>query len=324
MTTAPVVRVRNLEGFGSRTNREFSSIVTVLLKGNSPGDEKTPVSLQTRTHEEPHRGSGLRVMYAPSDLSLGAVHGDAATLRRLVKGRSMTAGLTWGLSLAMAGIAVILMATSLKSGVFNGLRRLGGEHRALRGVCVGVASAPSSSGSTNSDDCVVFRCEGGARLNFRPERNAAAIAEAIGNDPVWACWRAIAQGANNRGRSPGVLVGDSGWALHGDFLTDEIRKSEGFSAHVVGSVDAPVDAERRVGLWSPITSWPLIVPARSLICVGDCLARPSRVSERLQRSVALDSGCRRGRGSTGGCSDVYRPCDETRRVERERHPGWAP
>jgi hypothetical protein len=181
--------------------------------------------------------------------------------------RAMTAALTWGLSLAMAGIAFILLVMSLKNSAFSGLKRLGGEHRALRGACVGVASVPSSSGSTNSDDCVVFRSEEGSRLNFWPSSNAAAIAEAIGNESVWACWRAIAQANNNRGRSPGVLIGDSGLALHGDFLTDEITKSEGFNAHVVGSVDAPVDAGRRVGLWSPVTSWPLIVPTRSLICV---------------------------------------------------------
>jgi hypothetical protein len=268
VVAAPVVKVSHLRRHAGRTDIEFSSTVTVMLVGESSESGKRLVTLSARSHEEPRPGAELKVMYAPSDLSLGAVHGDSATLDRLMSGRAMAPGLTWGLTFAMAGVAVVLAVVNGWTGGFRSIKHLNGDVRAFRGSRVASGRwSTGQAGSSSGEECLLVHGAAGETLHVRVERKPSAIAEVVGHEPVWACWPAVDDGSDGGGRAPAVLVGDSGWALHGEVWTAEARNLQQSRAHVVGSEGAPVDDRRRVRLWSPVTAWPVLLPPRSLVCV---------------------------------------------------------
>lgn len=273
VTAAPVTKVSHLERYAGRTDTDYSATVTVRLNGELPRQAATAVTLEARTHELLHPGEHLRVMYAPSDLALGAVHGDAAALDRLMSGRSMKPGLTWGLTIAMGGIAVVLIGATVLTGGFRSVTALDRGVRACRGSCAGVGRwAGGEEKSSPGNECLLVQTENGGVLHFWVEREASATAEAAGNEPVWACWRGSAAEPRSGQKTAAVLIGDSGWALQGEMWREEAQMLEQHQASPVGSGGAPIDERRTVRLWSPVSSWPLILPTQSLVCVAVALA----------------------------------------------------
>ncbi|NLU76540.1 hypothetical protein HCC61_28615 [Streptomyces sp. HNM0575] len=113
--------------------------------------------------------------------------------------------------------------------------------------------------------------DSGEQLGFWVERNASAVAEVAGSEPVWVCWKPSEAGTGGDKKVAAVVLADSGWALHGEVWAEQARQLE---RHAIdpGRGGVPVDDHRKMRLWSPVLSWPLILRGSSLLCIVLALA----------------------------------------------------
>lgn len=132
-----IVEVADLERFAGRGDTDFEARVTVELPKQDSGFQRA--TLDARTHELPRAGGRLAVLYVPDRLDLGAVHGDADTLDRLLAGTALSPGETWVFLGCWGGIALLLVGLSAAGGALGGISRLDRRHRAARGTVQGTA-----------------------------------------------------------------------------------------------------------------------------------------------------------------------------------------
>ena len=188
-------------------------------------------------------------------------------------GRTMSTGCAWGLTIAIGVIAVLLLGYTALTGGFRSVTALDRDIRALRGSCAGAGRwIGHEEGGTSDVECLLVQAEDGDTLHFWVERQTSATAEAAGDEAVWACWRTTGTEPKTGRRTAAILIGDSGWALHGGVWVAEAQALEQHGAQVVGNEGAPVGDRRSVRLWSPVSAWPLVLPLRSLVCVVVALA----------------------------------------------------
>ncbi|WP_306323326.1 MULTISPECIES: hypothetical protein [unclassified Streptomyces] len=252
--TVRIVDVADVERFAGRGDSDFEAHVTVELPDEDGGVRR--VAMDARTHDVPRAGGRLAVLYAPDRLDLGAVHGDADTLDRLLAGTALGSGETWVFLGCWAGVALIVVALSVGGGALGGISRLDGRHRAARGSVQGTATG-------EGDGAVLrVRTESG-EVHFWAEQECAAIAQSVEGQQVWVCWR-HAEGAAKRLHA--ALVGDEGWCLPGEVYVAQLARVAG-DAYVVGEPGAPVEAGRHVGLWMPVVSLPLRLPWSGVLLV---------------------------------------------------------
>ncbi|WP_327671999.1 MULTISPECIES: hypothetical protein [unclassified Streptomyces] len=250
-----IVEVADLERFAGRGDTDFEARVTVELPKQDSGFQRA--TLDARTHELPRAGGRLAVLYVPDRLDLGAVHGDADTLDRLLAGTALSPGETWVFLGCWGGIALLLVGLSAAGGALGGISRLDRRHRAARGTVQGTAP-----GNGSGDGAVIrVRTETG-EVHFWAEQTREAIAKSVAGQQVWVCWRH----AEERKRLPAALVGDEGWCLPGDVYRTQLAQAAR-DTYVVGDPGAPVEPERRVGLWMPVVSWPLNLPRSAVLLV---------------------------------------------------------
>ncbi|MYT73326.1 MULTISPECIES: hypothetical protein [unclassified Streptomyces] len=255
-----VVGVTDVERFAGRGDTDFEARVTVQLPAPEGGSR--PVSLDARTHDLPREGGRLAVIYAPGHLDLGAVHGDVDTLDRLLAGTALTPAERWAFLGSWGGVALLVVGVNVGGGALGGVSRLDGGHRAARGTVRGITAAEHGDGGT------VLRVRTAhADVHFWAAQEIPAIAQSVADQQVWVCWRA----EEGRKRLPAVLIGDEGWCLPGEVYGAQLGGAER-DTYVVGEPGAPVEPERRVGLWLPVVSWPLRLPCGGVLLVLPSLA----------------------------------------------------
>lgn len=259
--SARIVQMRELERYAGRSDTDFGAELTVMLPGRE-GEPGFRTTLWARTHEEPHEGGKLRVLYSPGHPELGAVHGDIATLDRLQAGTALTPVATWAFFGSWAGVSLLVVLVSVFGGAFRGLARLEGGTRAVRGSVWSVARW--DGGGT----ALRVRTATG-EVHFCAEQNNQAIASSLRNEEVWVCWAAAdktaAGGSGERLRAS--LIGDGGWCLPGEVWSAQVARVE-HDASTVGTSQAPVDPRRSVALWLPVTSWPLRLRGWSVLLIA--------------------------------------------------------
>ncbi|MFZ3560242.1 hypothetical protein [Streptomyces sp. BH055] len=259
--SARVVQVRELERFAGRSDTEFEADLTVMLpgRGEEPG---TRTTLRARTHEEPHQGGRLRVLYSPDRPELGAVHGDMATLDRLEAGTALTPVATWVFFGIWAGVSLLVVLMSVFGGSFRGLARLEDGACAVRGTVWGVARWDGRGTALR------VRTANG-EVHFWAEQNNQAIAKSLRSEEVWVCWAAAGSPVvgDTGERLRASLIGDGGWCLPGEVRSAQVARVDRDSA-TVGTSEAPVDSRRSVALWLPVTSWPLRLRGWSVLLLA--------------------------------------------------------
>ncbi|MFJ9178775.1 hypothetical protein [Streptomyces sp. NPDC102360] len=289
-----IVQVRELERFAGRSDTDFGAELTVMLPGRE-GEPGSRVALGARTHEEPHRGGKLNVLYAPGHPELGAVHGDSATLGRLQAGTALTPVATWAFFGGWAGVSLLVVLLSVFGGSFRGLDRLDGGARAVRGRVWGVARW--DGGGT----ALRVRTVTG-EVHFSAEQNNQAIAKSLRSEEVWVCWAAAdgpaAKGLGERLRAS--LVGDGGWCLPGEVWSAQVARVARDST-IVGTPEAPVDPHRTVALWLPVTSWPLRLRGWSVLFIAVSVVATALLLTDMGGRPRWAAGCVAAVALLGAC-----------------------
>ncbi len=269
-----VTGVRNSERHNPSRGHDFYTATSVVALPEARTGRSVPATVSTNTPEPLRPGSEVTVLYAPSKPGLGAVQGKPGPLRASLDGAPLTPGARTALLLIwLLGAGFLGGLQILHSGGFRTLTRWTKHDRAVRGRCTGdgisqLAPATDTGAGTGTEqsgrkgtstklDQLVITTDGG-EVRFVLDDATDGYAEQLGAEPLWLCWRARQKAAQQL--TPAVLVGDSGWALHGQMvLTEAERLAENNETAIPGGTGAPVDAQREARAWDPRAGWPLRV-----------------------------------------------------------------
>ncbi|MCR8572965.1 DUF3592 domain-containing protein [Streptomyces sp. Isolate_219] len=265
-----VTSVRNSERHNPSRGHDFYTATSVVALPEARTGRSVPATVSTNTPEPLRPGSEVTVLYAPSKPGLGAVQGKPGPLRASLDGAPLAPGARTALLLIwLLGAGFLGGLQILHSGGFRTLTRWTKHDRAVRGRCAGdgisqLAPATDTGteqsgrkGASTKLDQLVIATDGG-EVRFVLDEATDGYAEQLGAEPLWLCWRARQKDAQQL--TSAVLIGDSGWALHGQMvLTEAERLAENSETVIPGGAGAPVDSQREARVWDPRAGWPLRV-----------------------------------------------------------------
>ncbi|MEU8783056.1 DUF3592 domain-containing protein [Streptomyces sp. NPDC048637] len=285
-----VTSVRNSERHNPSRGHDYYTATSVVALPDARTGDTVPATVSTHTPEPLRPGSRVTVLYAPSKPGLGAVQGRSEPLRSALDGAALAPGARAALLVIWLLGAGFLSGLQIRySGGFGTLTRWRERDRAVRGRCTGdgvsqLAPRTEKSGrkeaSTKLDQLVIATDDG--EMRFVLYGDTDGYAEQLGAEPLWLCWRARRKAGQQLG--PAVLVGDSGWVLHGQVVLAEAeqpavenaaRTPGGAGAPggsgTPGEAGAPVDVQRDVRVWDPRAGWPLRVGRGAMIAAAVAL-----------------------------------------------------
>ncbi|WP_130797078.1 hypothetical protein [Streptomyces otsuchiensis] len=269
--TLPIVNEYLVDRKTFDTSRKHRTLYTQELEVRlpEPVGRVDTIGVRITSYSRYSAGESIRVLYAPTDLSLdayagprnrndlaGFTEGSAGDLDRILAGRALSATqLSFG-GLAWLGTAAVATWLSCRPRSYPATMRLRGA-RALRGVF--------RSGRIEAN---------GAAVAFSwLDPPATAVGPALEGRPVWLCWdprRTRRYRTQGKGRPvisytacPAVVIFDSGHAVYGEMTVLEPHRVDQLGMEVDGD-RVPLDASRRVRIWTPRKIWPLTLKARHL------------------------------------------------------------
>ncbi len=277
-----VTSVRNSERHNPSRGKDFYTATSVVALPEARTGRSVPATVSTHTPEPLRPGSEVTVLYAPSKPGLGAVQGKPGPLRASLAGAPLAPGARTALLLIwLLGAGFLGGLQFLHSGGFRTLTRWTKHDRAVRGRCTGdgisqltpATEQSGRKGASSKLDQLVIATDGG-EVRFVLDGATDGYAEQLGAEPLWLCWRARQKAGQQL--TPAVLVGDSGWALHGQMvLTEAERLAEHNETAIPGGAGAPVAPQRQARSWDPHAGWPLragrgamIAAALALVLAG--------------------------------------------------------
>jgi hypothetical protein len=279
-----VTSVRSSERHDPSRGKDYYTATSVVALPHAGTGRSVPATVSTHTPEPLRPGSEVTVLYAPSKPGLGAVQGLPGPLQAALDGAPLAPGARTALLIIwFLGAGFMGGLQFLHSGGFRTLVRWTERDRVVRGRCTGdgvsrLAPRTEQSGRTERPDRkeasrkldqLVIATDGGD-VRFVLDGATDGYAAHLGAEPLWLCWRARRKGGQQLG--PAVLVGDSGWVLHGQIvLTEAERLAEENGTGVPGGAGAPVDAQREVRVWDPRAGWPLRVGRGAMLAVAVAL-----------------------------------------------------
>ncbi|MFJ3949068.1 hypothetical protein ACIPXV_03215 [Streptomyces libani] len=272
-----VTSVRNSERHNPSRGKDFYTATSVVALPEARTGRSVPATVSTHTPQPLRPGSEVTVLYAPSKPGLGAVQGKPGPLRASLEGAPLAPGARTALLLIwLLGAGFLGGLQFLHSGGFWTLTRWTKHDRTVRGRCTAdgisqLAPATEQSGRKGASrklDQLVIATDGG-EVRFVLDGATDGYAEQLGAEPLWLCWRARQKAGQQL--TPAVLVGDSGWALHGQMVLTEAERLAENETATPGGAAAPVDAQREVQAWDPRAGWPLRAGRGAMIAAAVAL-----------------------------------------------------
>ncbi|MDI3423761.1 hypothetical protein [Streptomyces luteolus] len=253
------VRVLDVEGSRehspSRGKDFYTARVVVELRGTRGDTAEATVG--ARSQDKLQRGDLISVMFAPSDLQLGALQWGSPELLAEVDGQT----LSWfpRLVLAFLLLAAVGAALSTVRDQFGwrSFARLGDDGRSLRGQCA------EAGRDRRAPDGEVVRPVRRAVLKVRAEAGTVYflapfpvrnVPESVSGENLWLCWAKLRR-QSSKVTTPAVLVFDSGLVVHGKLAAPDVAKLETTSG-MSAQWDARADQDRKLSLWDPQSLWP--------------------------------------------------------------------